>query len=180
MEENISPKETKPDKNDQKNAEWLKKKLFNLIIKYSKQNAIESFFIKWKYLTKNPIDLKTYDSNYSTNYNTNDNYISNYASEKNDSINELIINPELKPPDYKQQEPKILNPKISKLFKKIIERNDVYNIKEMYFIRWKSSFQRKRVYSIKNKETKKQRVVLTRKSVHGKSKEEFEETGLTP
>ena len=180
MEENISPKETKPDKNDQKNAEWLKKKLFNLIIKYSKQNKIESFFIKWKFLTKNSIDLKSYDSNYSTNYNTNDNYISNYASEKNDSINELIINPELKPPDHKQQEPKILNPKISKLFKKIIERNDVYNIKEMYFIRWKSSFQRKRVYSIKNKETTRQRVVLTRKSVHAKSKEEFEKTGIPP
>ena len=58
MEENISPKEIKPDKNDKKYAEWLKKKLFNLFMKYSKQNIKESFFYKWKFLTKNPIDLK--------------------------------------------------------------------------------------------------------------------------
>jgi len=144
-----------------------KKKMTNIFIKYFKNiDQKHLYFIKWKLITKDPIDIQSYNSldNYnSAKYSTND--------------SELIL--DIKPPDTYQMSntSKTSNQNVIQLFEKIIKKNESPNLKLIYFIKWKSMIvgTRTRTYSVKQKKITRKSIKFVRPSLHSKKKEENKE-----
>jgi hypothetical protein len=142
-----------------------KKKMTNIFIKYFKNiDQKHLYFIKWKLITKDPLDIKSYYSN--------DNYNSTKTYSTNDS--ELVF--DTKPPDTYQMSStsKTSNQNVIKLFQKIIKKNESPNLKLIYFIKWKSMIigTRTRTFSVKQKKIIRKSVKFVRPSLHSKQKEQ--------
>ena len=148
MEVNFSRKKEKTEHEkvlENININKKKKKITNIFIKYFKNiDRKHLYFIKWKLMANDPIDIRAYDS------------YDNYGSIKTTyATNNSELDTDKEPPDAYQMSniSKTSNQNVIQLFQKIIKKNQSPNLIQIYFIKWKNMIvgRSTRTFSVKQK-----------------------------